>query len=110
LETFKVSVIVVLLMAFAWFGWQVNEWRTEAARAKALAEQVESEQVKASRADAARVEVEKALKEKGVAVVERVRVVKKMVPHVVQVNCDLPDEFAGELQRFRKGIVSNTSK
>lgn len=108
--TFKISVVVVLLMVVAWCGWKVNEWRTEAARATALAEQVRAERIKASQADAARLRMEKSLREKGVAIVERVKVVKKMVPHVVQVNCDLPDEFAGELQRLRQGVVSNPSR
>ena len=109
--TFKTSVIVVFLLGVAWCGWKVNQWRTDAARATALAEQVRIERIKASRADAARLKIEKSLREKGVAVIERVRVVKKMVPHVVQgPSCDLPDEFAGELQRLRQGVVPNTSR
>lgn len=108
--TFKTSVIVVLLLGVAWCGWKVNQWRTDAARATALAEQVKIERIRSARADAARLKIEKSLRETGVAVIERVRVVKQMVPHVVQVGCDLPDEFAGELQRLRKGVVSNPAR
>lgn len=110
MPSFRTAATVLVLLAVAYGGWVANGWRIDAARAKALADRLTQETVKRVDGERARVRIQKELDEARNNVAERVRTITKTVVKHVPDGCDLDDDVAGVLQRFREGNLSNSAK
>lgn len=100
------------MAALIWAGWIANGWRNEAARAKALAVQLQTETQKRIQGDVDRLRLQRELDARKEKVVERVKTITRTIVQHVPENpdCNLPDDVAGLVQRFREGQLSNPSK
>lgn len=99
----KIAVGVLALGLIFAAGWQVNTWRTDAGRAKALSEELRAKEELYAKADRWAEDLWRELNEERRLRAERkdkaLAELTKRLP--LDPRCDLPDDFAGVLNKAR---------
>ena len=107
----KIALFVACIAAFAYLGGQVASWRAQAGRAAALSAELKAQQMArvaaeverdASRAEVIALRLDAQEAARATSTKREVRRVIQYVP--ASVDCDLPDEPVGLLNRARAGM------